>query len=128
MGLLFPATTHLTDRIIGGAIRVHRALGPGLLESAYQACLVRELELEGLGVESEVELPLVYRGAEVKPGFRIDLLVEGQVIVELKSVAKLLPVHESQVLTYLKLTRLSTGLLFNFNVPVLKDGMRRLLL
>jgi GxxExxY protein len=127
MTFLTTSTTHLTDRIIGGAIRVHRALGPGLLESAYQACLCREFELEGIAFEAEVELPLSYRGTEIKPGYRIDLMVEGAVVVELKSVTKLLPVHEAQLLTYMKLTGRTTGLLFNFNVPVLKDGMRRLL-
>lgn len=128
MGLLFPATTCITDRIIGGAIRVHRALGPGLLESAYHACLEEELKREGLRLESEVEIPVIYRGVEVKAGFKADLIVDASVIVEIKAVAKLIPIHDAQLLTYLKLTGLRTGLLLNFNVPVLKDGIRRLLL
>lgn len=116
-----------SDRIVGGAIRVHRALGPGLLESAYQACLVHELTLDGLTVKQEVEIPVVYRGMEVKPGFRADLIVESEIIVEVKAVAKLLPIHEAQLLTYMKLTEIKTGLLLNFNAQVLKDGLRRLL-
>ena len=128
MGLLFPVGAATSDRVIGAAIRVHRALGPGLLESAYQACLVRELELDGAEVRAEVEIPVRYRGVEVKAGFRADLIVGSVIIVEVKSVAKLIPIHEAQLLTYLRLTGLRTGLLFNFNSPVLKDGMRRLLL
>lgn len=127
MGLLFPATSQLSDRVIGGAIKVHRSLGPGLLESAYQACLVHELITAGLFVESEVEIPLRYRGVEVKSAFRADLIVERSLLVEVKSVAKLMPIHDAQVMTYLKLTQLGTGLLLNFNERVLKDGLRRLL-
>jgi GxxExxY protein len=128
VALLFPTTSLLTDKIIGAAIRVHRTLGPGLLESAYQACLARELELEGHFIALEVEVPVVYRGIEVKSGFRADMIVDSKVFVEVKAVAKLIPIHDAQVLTYLKLTGLKTGLLLNFNVPVLKDGLRRLVL
>ena len=128
MALLFPVGAATSDRVVGAAIKVHRALGPGLLESAYQACLTHELGLEGLDVRAEVEIPVHYRGIEVKPGFRADLIVDGTIIVEVKSVAKLIPIHEAQLLTYMKLTGLRTGLLLNFNAPVLKDGLRRLLL
>ena len=128
MSLLFPSSTLVTDRVIGAAIRVHRALGPGLLESAYHACLAHELTLEGHLVEVEVEVPVVYKGIQVKSGFRADLIIDSTVLVEVKAVAKLIPIHDAQVLTYLNLTGIKAGLLMNFNVPVLKDGLRRLLL
>lgn len=128
MSLLFPATTHISDQVIGAAIKVHRALGPGLLESAYQVCLAHELTIAGSFVEIEAEIPLTYRGVEVKSAFRADLIVDRAVLVEVKSVTKLAPIHDAQVMTYLKLTGLSTGLLLNFNERVLKDGLRRLLL
>jgi GxxExxY protein len=116
---------HLTSRILGGAIKVHSALGPGLLESAYRLCLYQELTLEGLGVELEHPLPLVYRGRRLDAGYRIDLRVEKQVIVELKSVKAILPVHEAQLLAYLKLSACEVGLLINFNVVHLRDGIIR---
>jgi GxxExxY protein len=116
---------HLTSRILGGAIKVHSALGPGLLESAYRLCLYQELTLEGLGVELEYPLPLVYRGRRLDAGYRIDLRVEKQVIVELKSVKAILPVHEAQLLAYLKLSACEVGLLINFNVVHLRDGIIR---
>ena len=116
---------HLTGRILGGAIKVHSALGPGLLESAYRLCLYQELTLEGLGVELEYPLPLVYRGLRLDAGYRIDLRVEKQVIVELKSVKAILPVHEAQLLSYLKLSACAVGLLINFNVVHLRDGIIR---
>lgn len=114
----------ITGAIIGAAIEVHRELGPGLLESVYEECLRRELELR-IKFERQVELPIVYKGVPLGCVHRIDLIVEGKVIVELKSVEKILPVHEAQLLTYLRLTGKSVGLLINFNVPVLKDGVVR---
>jgi GxxExxY protein len=119
---------NVTSEIIGAAIEVHRALGPGLLESAYEECLCREMELRQMPYESGVRLPIVYKGVTVKCRYRLDLRVAGLVIVELKAVENLLPVHEAQLLTYLRLTGSSVGLLLNFNVPVLKDGIRRMVL
>ena len=118
----------LTARVIGAAIEVHRFVGPGLLESAYQKCLACELREIGCTVVSDVVLPMSYKGVAVEAGYRIDLLVDGDVIVELKSILRLLPVHEAQLLTYMRLSGVRTGLLINFNVPVLKDGIRRLVL
>ena len=115
----------LTRNIISAAIDVHRALGPGLLESAYQACLCRELELHRLRFRQQVELPLVYKDVKLDCGYRIDFIVEEKVVVELKAVEGMLPVHQAQLLTYLQLSGLRVGLLINFNVPVLKDGIRR---
>jgi len=105
---------------------VHRQLGPGLLESTYQACLARELELRGIQFEYEKPLPLEYKGVRLECGYRIDLIVAGLVIIEIKSVEALAPIHEAQLLTYLKLTGVKIGLLINFNVVVLKSGIRRL--
>ncbi len=116
----------LTGEIIGAAIEVHRQLGPGLLETTYQACSSRELELRGISFEYEKPLPLEYKGVRLDCGYRIDLLVAGLVIVEIKSVEALAPIHEAQLLTYLKLTGVKVGLLINFNVVVLKSGIRRL--
>ena len=116
----------LSEIIIGAAIAVHRELGPGLLESAYEACLQFELVGRGLRVERQKELPITYRGHLVEAGYRIDLFVEGLVIVELKAVDKLHPIHEAQVISYLKLSGCNLGLLINFNVRVLKDGLKRL--
>ena len=118
----------LTAQIIGAAIEVHRELGPGLLESAYQACLARELSLRGLPFMQEKPLPVEYKGTPVDCGYRLDFLVDSKVIVELKAVDALAPVHEAQLLTYLKLTGCRVGLLINFYVPVLKDGIKRLVL
>ncbi|MDZ8117400.1 GxxExxY protein [Pontiella agarivorans] len=115
----------LTERIIGAAMKVHSALGPGLLERAYHACLLRELEKQDFSVSSEVMLPLEYEGETIDAGFRMDLLVEDSVIVELKSVEKTLPIHEAQLITYLKLSGKKVGLLINFNVSHLKDGITR---
>ena len=112
----------LTGKIIGAAITVHRELGPGLLESAYEACLVEELRVAGLAVERQVPVPLTYRNIELECGYRIDVLVEGRVLVELKVVSALNKVHVAQVLTYLRLRNLSVGLLFNFNVEALATG------
>ena len=116
----------LTGQIIGAAIEVHKQLGPGLLESTYLACLCHELELRGILFECQKPLPLEYKGIRLDCGYRIDLLVAGSVIVEIKSVEALAPIHEAQLLTYLKLTGIKVGFLINFNVVVLKNGLRRL--
>jgi GxxExxY protein len=116
----------ITEQIIAAAIAVHRALGPGLLESAYEACLAYELTEQGLRVERQKGLPVTYRGVTVDCGYRIDLLVESSVIVELKSVERLESIHEAQLLSYLKLSGCKVGLLINFNVKMLKDGLRRM--
>ena len=116
----------LTGQMTGAAIEVHKQLGPGLLESTYQACLCHELELRGMSFECQKPLPLEYKGIKLECGYRIDLLVAGLVIVEIKSVEALAPIHEAQLLTYLKLTGVKVGLLINFNVVVLKEGIRRL--
>jgi len=115
-----------TEAVIGAAIAVHRGLGPGLLESAYEACLAFELVDRGLGVERQKPLPVVYRDVELDCGYRVDLLVEGEVIVEVKSVRGLAPIHEAQLLCYLRLSGCSVGLLLNFNEQVLTRGVRRL--
>ncbi len=115
----------LTNKIIGSAIEVHRTLGPGLLESAYEACLCKELEISGVAFERQIEFPVIYKGLEVDCGYRLDLLVENEVIVEIKSAKSVLPIHEAQLLTYLRLRSIKVGLLINFNVPVLKEGIVR---
>jgi GxxExxY protein len=115
----------LTEKIIGAAIEVHRALGPGLLESAYESCLEYELKKLGLRVETQKPLPIVYKEITIEQGYRIDILVEGQVVVELKTVDQFSRVHEAQILTYLKLSNCKVGLLINFNVWMLKNGIRR---
>ena len=116
----------LTDAIIGAAISVHRELGPGLLESVYEKCLAFELADRGLSATTQQEIPVSYKNLTFDCGFRADLIVENKVLVELKSIDQLLPVHTAQVLTYLKLSNLRTGLLINFNVPLLKSGIKRL--
>ena len=115
----------LSNTIIGAAIEVHRELGPGLLESVYEECLKIELESLGLKVRSQVDLPLIYKGVQVDKDFRIDLLVNEEFIIELKAVEILKPLHEVQLVTYMKLADVHMGLLINFNVPVLKDGIKR---
>jgi GxxExxY protein len=115
----------ITERIIGSAIQVHRTLGPGLLESAYAACLAFELGKHGLRVEEQKPIPLVYEEVKLECGYRADLIVENSVVVEVKSVEALAPIHEAQVLSYLKLSGCKLALLINFNVVVLKDGIRR---
>ncbi|MCH7848934.1 MAG: GxxExxY protein [Planctomycetes bacterium] len=115
----------LSDQVIGAAIEIHRQLGPGLLESAYQACLAHELSLRGILFVSQLDLPLTYKGVQLDVGYRIDLLIDDKVIVELKAVEKVLPIHEAQLLTYLRLLRKPVGLLLSFFVPVLKDGIIR---
>lgn len=115
----------LTEQVIGAAMEVHRQLGPGLMESVYQACLAHELYLRSIKSEREKPLPIVYKGAHLDCGYRLDFLVEEKVIVELKAVEQLLPIHEAQLLTYLKITGCKVGLLINFNVPLLKQGIKR---
>jgi GxxExxY protein len=112
--------------IVDAAIHVHRALGPGLLESAYEVCLTYELRERGLRVRTQVELPIAYKNVQLETGYRIDLLVEEAVVVELKTVTKVLPVHEAQLLTHLRLSRHRLGLLLNFYVPAMRDGIRRM--
>ena len=116
----------LTELIIGAAIQVHRELGPGLLESAYEACLCHELSLYNLKVDRQKVIPISYRGIMLDAGYRLDLIVEDQVIVEIKAVSEILPVHEAQLLSYLKQVGGGRGLLINFNVKLLKHGLRRL--
>jgi len=118
----------LTQKVIGAAIEVHRALGPGLLESAYEECLCHELNLAGLAFQRQVPLPVVYKGVRLDCGYRLDVVVENRLLLELKTVDRILPIHEAQLLTYLKLTGMRTGLLLNFNVPVLHQGIKRMVL
>jgi GxxExxY protein len=118
----------LTEKVIGLAIEVHRQLGPGLLESAYEECLCLELQEAGLAFRRQVPLPITYKSVRLDCGYRLDLLIEDQLILELKAVEGLLPIHEAQVLTYMKLSGFRTGLLLNFNSAVLKNGIRRLML
>lgn len=115
----------ITEAIIGAAIEVHRAIGPGLLESAYEECLCHELALRKTPFQRQVPLPVSYKGVNLDCGYKIDLLVMDQVIVELKAVERLDPIHEAQLLTYLRLSNRKVGLLINFNVPMLKDGVVR---
>src|SRR6266849_9251037 len=116
----------ISHRIIGAAIEVHRNLGPGLLESAYQSCLAFELKQLGLKVEEQKFLPVLYKQVKLDCGYRLDLVVEDEIIVEVKAIEKLLPIHDAQLLSYLRLTRKKVGLLMNFHVPVLKDGLKRI--
>ena len=118
----------LSEQVIGLAIQVHRALGPGLLESAYEACLCHELSEHDIPFKRQVPLPVTYKGVQLDCGYRLDLTVAEKLMVELKSVDKILPVHHAQLLTYLKLSGFQTGLILNFNVPVLKDGIKRLII
>ncbi|HEX8522236.1 MAG TPA: GxxExxY protein [Tepidisphaeraceae bacterium] len=115
----------LTENIIGACIEVHRELGPGLLESAYETCLRHELRLRGLSVKTQVKLPVKYKGIELDCGYVLDLIVEGIVLLELKAVEKIHPVHEAQLLTYLRLSGLKVGLLINFNSPVIRNSILR---
>jgi GxxExxY protein len=116
----------LTEQIIGAAIEVHRVLGPGLLESAYEQCLCHELSLRQIAFRRQADLPVRYKGILLDCGYRMDLVVEDLVVVELKTVDKILPIHEAQLLTHLRLSRRAVGLLINFNVPLLKDGLKRM--
>jgi GxxExxY protein len=115
----------ITHQIIGAAMEVHKRLGPGLLESAYEECLSHELRLRNLKVDRQLGVPVVYREVKLDCGYRLDLLVEGRIVVELKSIEGLAPIHEAIILTYLRLSGHKIGLLINFNVTVLKDGVRR---
>jgi GxxExxY protein len=118
----------LTSRVIGLAMEVHRALGPGLLESAYEECLCFELTSHGIPFARQVPLPIIYKSVRLDCGYRMDLVVQGVLIIELKTIERILPVHEAQLLTYLRLSGITTGLILNFHMPVLKDGIRRLVL
>jgi GxxExxY protein len=115
----------ISGAVVDAAVRVHSEIGPGLLESAYESCLAFELRDRGLEVETQKVLPVVYRGVELDAGYRIDLLVNGVVIVELKSVKEVADIHKAQLLTYLKLSKVPIGLLLNFNVPLMKKGIHR---
>jgi GxxExxY protein len=118
----------LTGAIYGAAIEIHRALGPGLLESAYEECLCRELELRGIRFQRQVALPVSYRGLQLDCGYRMDLVVDGKVVLEIKAVESLAPIHEAQLMTYLKLSAMRVGLLMNFNVVLMKEGIKRIVL
>jgi GxxExxY protein len=115
----------LTGQVIGAAIEVHKTIGPGLLESIYEECLCRELDLRKIPFERQKEIPIEYKGSPLRNGYRLDIVIENYLIIELKACESLLPVHEAQLLTYLKLSKINIGLLINFNVPVLKDGIKR---
>ena len=115
----------LTDAIIGAAMEVHRVLGPGLLESTYEMCLCRELSLRGIPFERQAPIPVEYKGVKLDCGYRADLVVDGTILVEIKAIDSLLPIHEAQLLSYLKLGGWKIGLLINFNVELLKHGLRR---
>ena len=127
MSLIEHPTNATSERVIGAAIEVHRLLGPGLLESSYHGCLRRELQLREISYRSQVALPLEYKGVQIDRGYVIDLLIEDSLIVEIKSVERLLPIHASQLMTYMRLRRASAGLLINFNVHTLCAGLRRIL-
>jgi len=116
---------NLTEKIIGAAIEVHKYWGPGLIESIYEKSLARELELRKIEYQQQVNLPLEYKGVQVGDSLRLDLIVKGKVVVELKVVKEFNPIHESQILTYMRLTECKVGLLINFNVPLLKNGIKR---
>ncbi|MEM1294342.1 MAG: GxxExxY protein [Verrucomicrobiota bacterium] len=118
--------TEVSKQVIGCAIEVHRELGPGLLESTYQQCLGYELKMSGLEFQIEHPLPVNYKGLKLDCGYRVDLLVENEIILELKAVDQLKPIHEAQLIAYLKLAGIQQGLLINFNMPVLKDGLKSL--
>lgn len=121
-----PENDPITEQIIGGGMEVHRAHGPGLLESTYEACLNWELLARGMRVQRQLAVPVTYRGHTIEVGYRVDLLVEGQVVVEVKSVLRVPPIAEAQLLTYMKLLGLERGLLCNFNVTLFRDGITRL--
>jgi GxxExxY protein len=117
--------SELSSKIIGAAIEVHRALGPGLLESVYEECLCHELDLQGMSFERQKPLTVTYKGKNLECGYRLDLVVEKEIILELKSCENIEPIHRAQLLTYLKLSGLHLGLILNFNVPVMKNGVVR---
>jgi GxxExxY protein len=117
---------NLTGEVIAAAIEVHKILGPGLLESTYEECLCREFGLRKISFERQKELPIEYQGLRLDCGYRLDIIVESRLILELKACESLLPIHQAQLLTYLKLTGMKVGLLINFNVPILKTGIKRI--
>jgi GxxExxY protein len=125
--MIEPSATHdvLARQIVDSSFAVHSVLGPGLLESVYQQCLVCELRSRKINIQQQIALPIRYRDTVVEAGLRLDLLADDKVIVEIKAIEKLLPVHEAQLLTYLKLAKKDLGILVNFNVPLIKDGIRR---
>ncbi len=118
----------LSHRVIGCAIEVHKHLGPGLLESAYQHCLAHELQLNNIPFQTEAPLPIEYKGTRLDCGYRMDILVDNTIILELKSVDAIHPIHEAQILSYMKLARVQQGFLINFNVPILKNGLKSFVL
>jgi GxxExxY protein len=122
----FDDINELTGEVIGAAIEVHKTLGPGLLESAYEECLCRELELRTIPFERQKELPIEYKGVKLDCGYRLDVVVADKLLLELKACENLEPIHEAQLLTYLKLTGIKIGLLINFHLPSLKDGIKRI--
>lgn len=126
MGDLRSLVDPVSERVLGACIEVHRRLGPGLLEACYEKCVCLELELRGIRFERQVALPVLYKGLRLEQSYRLDLLVEDSLVVEIKAVEQLLPVHVSQTLTYLRLGNFPTGLLINFNQATLKAGVRRL--
>ena len=128
MSLFQHPSNPISEKVIGAAIEVHRRLGPGLLESCYHACLCRELDLRGICYQNESALPLEYKGIQLGKGYCIDLLVENSLVVEIKAVEKLLPIHSAQLLTYMRLRGISAGLLMNFNVELLPHGLKRKLI
>jgi len=119
---------NLSGMILDSAIEVHKTLGPGLLEIAYELCLMKELTNRGLSVRNQVELPIIYKDELIDHIFKIDILVEDEIIIELKTVESLLPIHKAQLMTYMKLAKKKIGLLINFNVPLLKDGFQRVII
>ncbi len=125
MKRLSEETEQLATCIVDSAFKVHSTLGPGLLESVYQICMVREIESRNVQVQQQVIVPIVYRGARLESGLRLDVLVQDRIVLELKAVATMLPVYDAQLLTYLKLADKDLGFLINFNVPLIKDGIRR---
>ena len=126
--LIIQGVNQTTEAIIGAAIEVHKHLGPGLLESAYEECLCLELNLRNIQFQKQVPLPIVYKGTKLDCGYRIDLLVKDEVVVELKAVEGVLPIHEAQTLTYMRLGGWKVGLIINFNVPIVVKGIKRLVL
>jgi GxxExxY protein len=128
VGLIVHPSNPVSERAIGAAIEVHRHPGPGLLECTYHTCLCRELELRGIGYRSRVILPIEYKGKRLAKVYVIDLLIEDSVVIEVKSVEQLLPIHTAQLMTYMRLLNVTSGLLMNFNVPTLPHGIRRILL
>ena len=118
----------ISSSVIGAAIEVHRILGPGLLESAYEECLCHEVSLRGIAFERQLALPVNYKGVKLDCGYRLDIVLPGKLVIEVKAVEALAPIHDAQLLSYLKLAGIRTGLLLNFNVPLLRDGIRRLVL